>query len=151
MKSGQGTVSHLSGHYTHYIPADSRPAAPNTDPAPGGKIFMYNMFVPWVWFCLGDYPWQGQLSVCKTSCGQVVEVRKQSTSLGQDPRLGASHPPLTLQRSRQGGSAHLTDTRLQHLIPASSGTLSDLPTHGTWGPREKSSRGLGRCAVKGLA
>lgn len=62
MKSGQRTDCNLSGHYTHYAPIDSRPQHPTQTPRKGNT---YNTFVPWVWFCLGNYFAGGSLSVCK--------------------------------------------------------------------------------------
>lgn len=79
-----------------------------------------------------------------------MEVEPANREQSCDP----SHPPMRLLafayvmsamggRLRRAGTwpgepSSLADTRLEHLIPASSGTLSDLPAHGkaTWRPTE---------------
>ena len=86
LTSGQGSGCNLSGHYTHYVPTDFRPTISNTDP-PGKTTFTftYNTFVPWVWFCLGDYFAGDSLSVYK--CLMLPSIRDRETvkTLGQRP------------------------------------------------------------------
>lgn len=45
MKSGQGTDCNLSGHYTHYVPTDSRPTTSNTDPQEGTHLRKTHLYL----------------------------------------------------------------------------------------------------------